>query len=118
MFHFSCSNNIIFNSLNVFRLLSYLTPRSIIEFDKLSIESEKDDLDNKKQGNVEILPPGPVEQIGRIAAATSPVRGVPFTMVGNLRHFYHFSLVSLFGDWRLDVWSDSQCRTAVLDNKI
>ena len=43
--------------------MSNLTPRSIIEFDISSIENEKDDLDNDEQGNMEILPPGPVKQI-------------------------------------------------------
>ena len=66
--------------------MSNLTPRSIIESDISSIENEKDDLDNKKQGNVEILPPGPVEQIGRIAATATTIRRVAFTMVRNRRH--------------------------------
>ena len=49
-------------SSSSFQILFNLTPRSIIEFDISSIENEKDDLNNNKQGNVEILPPGPVEQ--------------------------------------------------------
>ena len=47
----------------IYNLCPYRTPRNIIESDISSIENEKDDLDNNKQGNMEILPPGPAEQI-------------------------------------------------------
>ena len=80
-------------------ILPYLGPRIIIELDKQRIENEENDLDKEKQGNVEILPPGPVEQIGRIATATSQVRRVTFTMVGNLGHISITCVVLL---WRLD----------------
>ena len=66
--------------------MPYLSPGIIIELDKQRIENKENDLDKEKQGNVEILPPGPVEQIGRIAATATTIRRVAFTMVGNLRH--------------------------------
>ena len=68
-------------------LLPYLTPRSIIEPDKDGIENEEDDLDDDQQGDVDILPPGPVEEVGRVAAATATaLRRITLTVVGNLRH--------------------------------
>ena len=70
--------------------LSDLTPRSIIEPDKDGIENEEDDLDDDKQGDVEILPPGPVEEVGGVAPATATtLRRITLTLVGNLRHISH-----------------------------
>jgi len=94
-------------------ILPYLGPRIIIELDKQRIENEENDLDKEKQGNVEILPPGPVEQIGRIAVARSTTgRRVTFTVVGNLRHISHqeqeLSLVSACSDGQRPTITDSQ----------
>ena len=43
--------------------MAYRTPRNIIEFYISSVEDEKNNLDSYKQGDMEILTPGPVEKI-------------------------------------------------------
>ena len=76
-------------------MVLYLTPRNITEPDKHGIENDEDDLDNEKQRNVEVLPPGPVQQIGRIAATATAIMRVTFTVVRNLRHIHLWCLVFL-----------------------
>ena len=108
---------------NVLNSSIYLTPRIITEPDKHGIENQEDDLDDEKERNVEILPPGPVEQIGRIAVARSTTgRRVTFTVVGNLRHISHqeqeLSLVSASSDGHRPTITDSQQQAESVTNQL